>query len=137
MLLLLLSAYLRNYFLCQDRHYSIANILLFPFQAQIKNTNPRYNPTKHSYELGLHQNTEVIEARDSISQDIPDLTYDYVQIVDIPQKDDKELIDVIGICSGTVNPRFTDIQKCGILTEPHSTEEWDLAGSVDQIQWTE
>ena len=96
---------------------------LYPFQAQIKNTNPRYNPTKHSYELGLHQNTEVIEARDSISQDIPDLTYDYVQISDIPQKDDKELIDVIGICSGTVNPRFTDIQKCGILTEPHSTEE--------------
>ena len=72
----------------------------------MKSSNPAFNPTKHPYELSLTPNSEVVEVRESLSQDVPAVHYDYVQISDLTSTPDSEQVDVIGICSGNFNGTY-------------------------------
>ena len=75
----------------------------------MKNTNPAFNPTKHPYELSLTTATEVVEVRDSLAGDVPEVAFDYVRIGDIENKSENDQVDVIGVCIGetwtTFRPR--------------------------------
>jgi hypothetical protein len=49
--------------------------------------------------LNIFNDTVATVVNESNSQDVPGVHYDYVQISDIAHKNEKDVVDVIGICS--------------------------------------
>jgi hypothetical protein len=73
--------------------------------AQVKAVRDRkFNLTSHNYELSLNQNTVVNECRTGACNQLPKNTYKFVaSIADVSQKAEKDVVDVLAVCSRVRN----------------------------------
>ncbi len=80
--------------------------------------NRRFNQTSHNYELGLNQNTVVVECKAS-SSDVPNVHYEFVKLNELDNKPENDLVDVIGVCSAVEDVKEVKLnQKYHILRVP-------------------
>ena len=63
--------------------------------------NRKYNHTTHNYELGLNQNTVVVECRRQKQgeDDLPTLLYQFVKMKELDHKQEGDSVDVLGVCT--------------------------------------
>lgn len=70
-------------------------------KCQVKAANKQYSKLKHDYELTCGNDTVIQECADA--GEMPAVTYEFVKISEIGEKEPGVLIDVIGVCKETTD----------------------------------
>ncbi|CAJ1063802.1 replication protein A 70 kDa DNA-binding subunit-like isoform X2 [Xyrichtys novacula] len=81
-----------------DKFYSLVEQgkVYYITKGTLKVANKQYNSLNNDYEMTLHANTSIVPCDDG--QDIPAVHCDFIPIAELENKDNNDIVDVIGVC---------------------------------------
>ncbi|XP_034539763.1 replication protein A 70 kDa DNA-binding subunit-like isoform X2 [Notolabrus celidotus] len=81
-----------------DKFYSLVEQgkVYYITKGTLKVANKQYNTLNHDYEMTLHAQSSIVPCDDG--QDIPTVHCDFVPIAELENRDNNDVVDVIGVC---------------------------------------
>nr|XP_029135221.1 replication protein A 70 kDa DNA-binding subunit-like isoform X2 [Labrus bergylta] len=81
-----------------DKFYSLVEQgkVYYITKATLKVANKQYSKLNNDYEMTLHSNSSIVPCDDS--QGIPAVHCDFVPIAELENRDNNDIVDVIGVC---------------------------------------
>ncbi|XP_026466908.1 replication protein A 70 kDa DNA-binding subunit [Ctenocephalides felis] len=87
-----------------DKFYDMIQVdkVYYISKCQLKPANKQFSTLKNDYEMTFTNDTQVAECMDA-DIGVPEVSYEFVKIKDIGEKETNSFVDVIGICKDCTN----------------------------------
>jgi replication factor A1 len=99
-------------------------------KGSIKQSNKKFNPLNHEYEMNLDSGS-IVEACEDDST-IPGLTFNFRQISDIESLPSETILDVIGVVT-SISPASIVLKKNGTETVKRTLQLKDMSGRIVEL----
>jgi len=118
-----------------DKFYNLCEVgkVFLINNCSLKPANKQYSNLNNDYELTFRDSTEMVLVTDEDTSAIPSLTFEFVKLGDLSEKDKDRVVDVIGVCKSagevaTINSSKTgkELRKLDVTLVDKSMTEINL-----------
>jgi len=98
-----------------DKFYNLCEVgkVYLINNCSLKPANKQYSNLNNDYELTFRESTEMVMVTDEDTSAIPSLSFEFVKLGDLSEKDKDRVVDVIGVCKSAGEVATINSQKTG------------------------